>query len=264
MERHANPEDPDLYALGALDGEEKQAFELHVRTCSACAQELKAAQQRVALLGLAAPAVAPPPSVKESLMRRARAERPPHGERRQEAVRPERSRGFAWLAPAFGVATVFFAALAALIWMKDVRDNRRIDELQSQLAVAQSRSLEIAKAAEETDELVGVPGTMQVALAQQPGSTAGRAGVLYNPRMGMVMYAGQMAPAPAGKSYQLWVVPSTGAPISLGVFSATDSSVAMSAHVPPGTVAKAFAVTVEPQGGMPQPTGPKVLVGVVS
>jgi anti-sigma-K factor RskA len=263
MERHANPEDPDLYALGALDGEEKQAFEAHVRTCSACARDLKTAQQRVALLGLAAPAVAPPPSVKESLMRRARAERAPEAVRRQEAVRPERLRGFAWLTPAFGVATVFFATLAALIWMKDVRDNRRIDELQSQLALAQSRTVEIAKAAEETDELVGVPGTMQVALAQQLGSAAGRAGVLYNSRMGMVMYAGQMAPAPEGKSYQLWVVPSTGAPISLGVFSATDSNVAMSAHVPQGTVAKAFAVTVEPRGGMPQPTGPKVLVGAV-
>ena len=35
----------------------------------------------------------------------------------------------------------------------------------------------------------------------------------------------------------------------------------MTAHVPPGMAAKAFAVTVEPAGGMPWPTGPKVLVG---
>ncbi len=34
--------------------------------------------------------------------------------------------------------------------------------------------------------------------------------------------------------------------------------------LPPGTPAKAFAVTVEPAGGMPQPTGPKVLIGAVS
>ena len=32
-EQHANPEDLDLYALGALDGEEKQAFEAHLRAC---------------------------------------------------------------------------------------------------------------------------------------------------------------------------------------------------------------------------------------
>jgi len=31
--------------------------------------------------------------------------------------------------------------------------------------------------------------------------------------------------------------------------------------VPANTRAKAFAVTVEPLGGTPQPTGPKVLLG---
>lgn len=264
MERHANPEDPDLYALGALDGEEKQAFEAHVRTCSACALELKAAEQRVALLGLAAPAVAPPPSVKESLMRRARAERAPQVERRWEAPKTERSRGFGWLTPAFGVATVFFAALAALIWMKDLRDNRRIDELQSQLAQAQTRSQEIARASEETDKLLGMPGTMRVALAPMPGMPAGRAGVLYNAKMGMVTCAGWLPAAPPKKSYQLWLVPMKGDPVSLRVFSSGEWSEPMTMHVAPGMEAKAFAVTEEPEGGMPWPTGPKVLVGGVS
>ena len=64
-ERHVNPEDPDLYALGVLDGEEKQALEAHVRACDACAQQVEAARQRVALLSLAAPPVAPRPEVKE-------------------------------------------------------------------------------------------------------------------------------------------------------------------------------------------------------
>jgi anti-sigma-K factor RskA len=34
--------------------------------------------------------------------------------------------------------------------------------------------------------------------------------------------------------------------------------------LPQGMAAKAFAVTLEPAGGMPQPTGPMVLVGPVS
>jgi anti-sigma-K factor RskA len=266
-ERHANPEDSDLYALGALDGEELQAFEAHVRSCSTCGVELEAARQRVALLGLTAPPVAPPPSVKENLMRRVRAERVPEAlraDRRQEVLRPEPHRRFAWLTPALGTAAVFFAALAAVIWMKDLRDSRQIADLQSQLAVAQSRSIQIARAAEDTDNLLGMPGTMRVSLAQQPGGPSGRAGVLYNAQMGMVMFAAQVAPAPTGKSYQLWMVPASGAPMSLGVFSTTDPTMAMSAHVPPGLVAKAFAVTLEPAGGMPQPTGPKVLVGVPS
>lgn len=35
-EPHANPEDLDLYALGALEGEEKQRFETHLRACPSC------------------------------------------------------------------------------------------------------------------------------------------------------------------------------------------------------------------------------------
>jgi anti-sigma factor RsiW len=37
-ERHANPEDFDLYALGALDGEEKLTLEAHAGACSLCGQ----------------------------------------------------------------------------------------------------------------------------------------------------------------------------------------------------------------------------------
>jgi anti-sigma-K factor RskA len=267
MERHVNPEDPDLYALGVLDGEEKQEIEAHVRSCSACARELEAARQRVALLGLAVSAVAPPPSVKEALRRRVRAERIPEAHRTGQ-LKPERALRFAWLTPAFGVAAVVFAALAAGIWMKDVRDSRRdfqrIRELEGQLAVAQTRSLEIARAAEETDKLLGMPGTMRVALQQQAGWPEGRAGVLYNAKMGMVACSGWLPAPPADKSYQLWLVPMEGKPVPLRVLSGGEWTEPLTAHVTPGMAAKAFAVTVEPKGGMPWPTGPKVLMGGVS
>lgn len=260
--RHANPEDSDLYALGALDGEEKQAYEAHVRDCGACKQELAAARERVALLGLAVPAAAPPAGLKDALMRRVRAEEAGSARRRSAETKVTVRRGWAWLTPALGVAAVVFAALAVGLWMKDARDLSRVHDLEGQLADVQTRSQEIARASEETDQLLGMPGTVRVALAQQPGGPAGRAGVLYNARMGMVTYAGELPPAPEGKSYQLWLVPASGAPVSLHVFSRTEAPMPMTAHVTPGLQAKAFAVTEEPEGGMPQPTGPKVLVGV--
>lgn len=260
MNRHVNPEDPDLYALGALDGEEKQALEAHVRVCAECAREVDAARQRVALLGLAAPAVAPPAGAKDALLRRIRAERVREAERFSARERG-RHQGWAWLTPALGVAAVVFAALAAAIWMKDVRDNRRIHELEGQLALAQGRSLEIARAAEETDKLLGMPGTVRVALKPMTGMTAGRAGVLYNAKMGMVTCAGWLPAPPAGKSYQLWLVPMEGKPMPLRVFAGGEWTEPVTAHVTPGMEAKAFAVTEEPQGGMPWPTGPMVLEG---
>ena len=54
-----------------------------------------------------------------------------------------------------------------------------------------------------------------------------------------------------------------GALPSAGVFSQTKSGKVQvwSAEVPAKTEPKAFAVTIEPAGGVPQPTGPKVLLG---
>lgn len=261
--RHANPEDSDLYALGALDGEEKQAYEDHVRSCAACSQELKAARERVALLGLAAPAAAPPPGLRDALMRRVRTEEAGASRRRESvrAARPTRV-GWTWLTPALGVAVVIFAALAVGLWMKDARDLERVHDLEAQLADVQTRSQEIARASEETDKLLGMPGTVRVALKAMPGMPHGHAGVLYNAKMGMVTCAGYLPAAPPKKSYQLWLVPMQGNPVSLRVLPAGEWTQPMTTHVAPGMEAKAFAVTEEPEGGMPQPTGPKVLVGV--
>ena len=260
MERHVNPEDPDLYALGALDGEEKQAFEAHVRSCASCAEELAAARQRVAMLGLAAgPAAAPPPRVKEQLMQRVRAERVQSAPAAVPAIPARRSSW--WLTPALAVTTLLFASLAGWFWMRDAQDTAQIQALETQLSVAQAQSRDLARAADVTDRLLGAPGTIEVGLAQQPGGPAGRAGVLYSPQSGMVAFAGQLPAAPARKVYQLWLVPASGEPLSVGVFSAGERAITLTGRVPPGVAAKAFAVTVEPWGGMPQPTGPKVLVG---
>jgi len=257
MNRHIQPEDSDLYALGALDGEEKQALEAHVRLCAECAREVENARQRVALLALAAPAAEPPARVKEALLRRVRMERVPEAQRAERE--PKRSSAFGWLTPAFGVATVFFAALAIFLWMRDARDLRRVHDLEGQLALAQARSLQIARAAEETDKLLELPATKRVALMPMPGME-GHGGVLYNAKMGMVACAGWLPAPPRGKSYQLWLVPMEGKPMPLHVFG-SEWTEPMAMRVTPGMEAKAFAVTEEPAGGMPWPTGPKVLAG---
>jgi len=257
MEQHVNPEDSELWALGALEGEEKRALEAHARSCAPCAKELDAARQRVALLALTAPPVTPSPSVKDALMRQVRAERgaPVAG----PAIRPRQR--LLWLTPAFAVAAIVFAGLSAWLWSRDRHDLQRVELLQVRLSALQSRTRDMVASSEATNEILGAPGTVRVPLASQPGGPAGRAGVLYNARLGSAIYVGQLPPAPAGKSYQLWLVPSSGAPISLGVFSSEQPTTALTARVTPGLTPKAFAVTVEPEGGSSQPTGPKVLVG---
>ena len=66
-EHPTRPEDFDLYALGAFDGDEKVAFETHLASCASCQSKLGEAQGRIAALALSAPSVLPAPGVKERL-----------------------------------------------------------------------------------------------------------------------------------------------------------------------------------------------------
>ena len=77
--------------------------------------------------------------------------------------------------------------------------------------------------------------------------------------------AGNLTPLPAGKQYELWVF-EKGKPVPAGVFDADPSGRALfeSPDLSAIDQAQNFAVTVEPRGGVPAPTGPIVLVGTPS
>ena len=253
-------EDFDLYALGALDGDEKRAFESHVTTCAPCSEKLSAAQGRMALLALAAPQVRPSPGVKEQLMRQIVGSSTGRGGtlRVMPAKEPSTFAGWMWalvpLAGGFAVALVF-------LWLHTLQLDAQIDALNAR---EQEQEREIAQERSVID-MLGAKDTVVVSLAEQKQQPQGTARVLYNAKRGLLVYNGALPEAPPDKSYQLWLVPTTGAPISAGVFETTEGGAnRIVASVPPGTQAKAFAVTLEPRGGKPAPTGPFVLLGPVS
>jgi anti-sigma-K factor RskA len=258
---HANPEDLDLYALGALDGEEKQAIEAHLSACPACTQQLAAARQRTALLGLSAPAVTPRPQVKADLMAKLKAE-PRPVPARSSAAQPAQSqiKKIRWglrFSFGFGLAAAALAFATFELAKSDLERGKQIEQLQAQLSQDES-------SLQAMNQVTAAPDSAIVTLLQQPGGPPGQAHVMYNARMGMGVYAGQLAPAPAGRSYQLWLVPASGAPVSVGLVNVNQQATSVIMHLAPGLTAKAFAVTLEPEGGVPQPTGPKVLVGAAS
>jgi hypothetical protein len=177
------------------------------------------------------------------------------------ATTPEKASIFAsrWWA---GILTplVFGLATATIVLWVDNEDLQQqvrslrasVQEQQNQLAAARG----VINAAAEVD-------TLAVNLAPPP-NVSGRGVVRYNERHGMVMLNATLAALPAEKTYQLWLVPAVGNPVSVGIFTPEDGSAYMVSQVPAGMKAKAFAVTVEASGGVPQPTGPKVLIGPVS
>jgi anti-sigma-K factor RskA len=253
---HANPDDLDLYALGALDGEEKQALEVHLRDCPHCRQQLAAARQRTALVGLATPPMAPRPEIKAALMEKVRAEK----QSPAAPIIPSKIRKKRWglrFSFGFGLAAAVLAFATYELAKQDLDRGKQLQQLQAQLS-------QDGATLQAMGQVTGAPDSAEIALLQQPGGPPGQAHVMYNARMGLGVYSGQIAPAPSGKSYQLWLVPSSGAPVSAGLVDANQQNGAVVVRLSPGLAPKAFAVTLEPYGGRPQPTGPMVLVGAAS
>jgi anti-sigma-K factor RskA len=154
-------------------------------------------------------------------------------------------------------------ALAVLcLWLS--AQNRK---LSSELELARHAAADFGKERQRVEEMVAAlaaPDTITVKLTGTSEATKASGVVKYNPRTGTVLYSADQLPTlPAEKAYQMWLVPTSGAPISAGVFTpglGTEKRL-WSAQVPPHTEPKAFAVTIEPAGGVPAPTGPKVLLG---
>jgi len=245
---HVRLEELELLALGALPEDEAAAVQAHVSGCGECA--LKLAQERgsAAVLAFAAKQEKPAGTIKAELMARIRANR----ESEERLALPARLR--ADRGAAVALALVSFG----LSW----QNRRMAAELQKERQAADT----LIRDREQIEKLVGVlaaPDTVTVKLAGV-GDAANTSGLVkFNPKTGMVLYAAELPKLPADKSYQMWLVPANGAPINAGLLGAGGHAWGnlWTAEVPLNTQAKAFAVTIEPAGGMPQPTGPKVLLG---
>jgi anti-sigma-K factor RskA len=107
------------------------------------------------------------------------------------------------------------------------------------------------------------PATRIVALAGQPPSPGARARVLWHEQAGGILVAAGLPALPPGKAYQLWALVGRRPPVPAGAFG-VDARGAASLRVAPlvdrGPV-QGFAVTLEPAGGLPAPSGPVYLAG---
>jgi len=260
MNGHPQPEELDLLALGALDLDERQALEAHVRSCVECQRRLEEARGRLALLSLTAPTETPSPRVRQQLLDRIRT---------RPATAPARIGFRAWLQQAsltFAIASLVL--FASTVWLGYAnRELFRLNEnLRQQIAAlhesAERQRQETARA-RAVMEVLSAPDAVRVTLVAAQARPLPQGRAFYHARKGLVFTASNLQPLPSGKTYQLWLIPAEGKPISAGVFDpdAQGAGAILLPPLPEGVAAKAFAVTVEPAGGVPQPTGPIVLIG---
>ena len=120
-----------------------------------------------------------------------------------------------------------------------------------------------ARRAAQALQVLAAPGVQSVVLAGL-GPTPGAAGHTYvNPQTrDALFYAFNLPPLQPDRTYQLWFI-AGGKPASAGTFSVDPrgtGSLRVERVVDVEDI-QAWAVTIEPQGGVPQPTGEMVLKG---
>jgi anti-sigma-K factor RskA len=202
------------YALHALDDEERRSFEEHLAVCERCREELAGLRDGAAGLAYGADGPAPPPELKDRILTRARSER--------ENVASISARRRNWTAPLAAAAVLAASVAIGLgVWT----------------ATRPSGSDALAKVlAQPGAKLVPMDGRGAVAIAPN----------------GDAALALSVPPAPAGKTYEAWVIRS-GKASRAAIFRgrAGTSVVEIDRRVRRGSV---VAVTLERAGGVDQPT----------
>ncbi len=109
--------------------------------------------------------------------------------------------------------------------------------------------------------LLRTPDVKAVSLTGTDMAKGASAVLLYDGRTHKVwLYSVNLPECPNGTTYQLWAMHDK--PVSVGLFHMASGETAhlLVKHLPTFTQAKKFAVSLEPPGGRPQPTGPLYLV----
>ena len=228
-----------VYVLGALDGPDLEVFLTHLRTGCAECERVIAEDEDTLLRAAREWSSPPPPEVKRALFTRL------------DAPAPTAKRGPGWLGTATGMALA--AGLAALAVGAALRE-RHATELARIERETQALRTDLA-AEREVRALLEDPATRFVRLGGLPPSPQSEGRVAWHPRRGGVFVAKALPPAPPGKAYELWAI-AGGKPRPAGVFKVDASGVGV-VKVPPleDAPVEVFAVTLEPEGGVPAPTG---------
>lgn len=230
-----------LDALGIASGRELAALRLHLAGCHPCRVARRELGQATAMFAMALAPIPPPAHVRARVM---------------AEVSPESRSNRWWLATA---ATLFLALWG---W-------RELD-FRAGLKRETTQRAEIARLQQQNGRLsaeiaaLASAGTRTIALSGQEIAPAASAKVFLEPdRRRALVFFHDLPANPGDKSYQLWIIRADQPkPMSAGIFDVTESGKAsiVIENLPVETELKALAVTLEPKGGVAQPTNTRFYV----
>jgi len=244
-----------VYAVGALDGDDLVRFEAHLREgCATCEATLRESWEALTQAHRSVAPVIPPAHVRATLVSRV-----------ETSSRPRTSRG-RWIRWAIGTAAAAVAAAAFTAGMVASRYEARLGllarqaaEVRDQVRREQAALRDEVTAARAMNDLLRDPATRVIALNALPAAPNASGRVVWHEKAGGRLYVTGLPPAPGGKTYELWTIAGA-TPRPAGTFDVDQAGRGIRAVAPveDGPV-KVFAITLEPAGGVPAPTGPMVL-----
>jgi anti-sigma-K factor RskA len=231
-----------LDAIGAATADETNSLRAHLAQCIPCRRARDEYADAATKIALSLDPVAPPPDVRARIVASHESAR---------TMKPW------WLA----VAATLFLALWG--WREiGIRAARENDASQSaEIARLREENTLLTQRTEKlSSEMAALSAhdTRTIALTGQEVAPAASAKVFLEPdrRRAIVFFHALPANA-ADKSYQLWIIRADQPkPVSAGVFDVAESGKAsiVIENLPVATEIKALAVTLEPKGGVDQPT----------
>jgi hypothetical protein len=247
-----------VYALDALDDDEREAVDRHLAGCRMCQVEVMEHREVAAVL--TAGLERPPDGLWERIRGSLEDVPPPltppvappltlPGRSVVVPISSAPSRRGAGLRVAAMVAAVAAVAVIGVLGLKVVDDGRRIDQIA---AGAHGDELERTINAAKVD-----PAVTRVLLKSEDGATFADAWVLPDGRGYLVDdNLPQVAP---GRGYQLWALVGD-SPVSIGLLGPDPRQSAFRATGP----VRGFAITNEPEVGVSTPSQAPLVVGLVT
>jgi anti-sigma-K factor RskA len=242
----------EVHALGALDGQELNEFELHLASgCPICAACVRETRETLTLLHRSLPLeTAPGPIKSRTLEQITPAEALPQ---------QERAAWFTWNWLGVGIGAFTTAVVAIVLTSNLKHTQNELERVKAQLAVAQNQSA----AKDEQLRLLSSPDVRIVELKGLDAAPAAEGKFFWNPTLrGGLLIAKGLPQTPADKAYELWGIAGN-EPVAVGIFSVNEKGQARFNMPTLGEVKNfdKFAVTIEPTPGVVKPTGPMVLLG---
>jgi anti-sigma-K factor RskA len=253
------------YVLDQLPPADRRDLEAHLETCEACRAAVRELSRVVEELALMTEPLPPRPELKSQVLAALAADRRVDAPAQTATVSPRLPSWFPWLATAASIAMIGGAVMLFTMSNREQRTAGELARARSQVQELQGRLDDLAAQADLVTSILTAEDMRPIDLTSSEAGSNVTGRAYWSPANGLLLVADDLPVPPAGRVYQVWLIPGPGAkPLSAGLLPAEGSRRGMLiVPSPPGVSNRGvtIAITDEPPGGLAAPSGQMHLVG---